>query len=107
MEVTKQFTYDSEHDSHTSQVRLIKDIFAMMDTAICGVTAFLIISRGLPDMYCSYSIVKGVRTALESTRLANDANASTAAQSGKLQGEAPPHHIHAAPVHTRGISGTL
>ena len=60
-------------------------------------------------------------TALAPTRLANDASSSvltrsdnaaahladaqsereaTASQSGKAQGEAPPHHIHTAPVPT-------
>ena len=38
------------------------------------------------------------RTALAPTRLANDARASTASQSGKSQGEAPPHRVHTAPV---------
>jgi len=53
MDATKQSKQNSEHDSYTSRVRLIKDIFAMMDTVICGVTAFLIISRGLLDLYSS------------------------------------------------------
>jgi hypothetical protein len=49
---------------------------------------------------------KGTRTALAPTRLANDASASTASQSGKSQGEAPPPFVHTAPVSTFGISST-
>jgi hypothetical protein len=53
MEATKQSQQNSERDTHTGQVRLNKDIFAMMDTAIREPPAFLIISRRLPDLYSS------------------------------------------------------
>ena len=56
----------------------------------------------------SYRVLNGKETgtALAPTRLANDASASSATRSGKSQGEAPTHHIHTSPVHTRGISTT-
>ena len=53
MEATKQSEQNSERDIHTGQMRLSKDIFAMMDTAIRGPPAFLIISQLLPDLYSS------------------------------------------------------
>jgi len=53
MEVTKQSKQNSERDTNTGQVRLNKDIFAMMDTAIREPPAFLIISWRLPDLYSS------------------------------------------------------
>ncbi len=81
MEVMKESKQNIERETHTGQVRQNKDIFAMMDTALCEQTASLIISRRLPDLHCS--IVKGVRTA-----------------------QTPPHLIHTTPVPTRGISGT-
>ena len=51
-------------------------------------------------------IEESTRTALAPTRLANDARASTAMQSGKPQGEAPPHRVHTAPVPTAEASST-
>ena len=51
MEVTKQSKQNSERETHTGQVCLKKDIFVMMDIAICEPTAFLIISRPLHDLY--------------------------------------------------------
>ena len=53
MKVTKQSKQNSERDTHTGQVRLNKDIFAMMDTAVREPTAFLIISWRLPYLYSS------------------------------------------------------
>ena len=53
MEATKQSKQNSERGTHTGQVRLNKDIFAMLDTAIREPPAFLIISRRLPDLYSS------------------------------------------------------
>jgi hypothetical protein len=53
MELTKQSKQNSERDTHIDQVRLNKDIFAMMDTAIRGPTVLLIISLRLPDLYSS------------------------------------------------------